>query len=103
MRARRNNLGQRLRLLLPWSFCCLSSVHVPLQIGGQCRRMHRVFRHTVEELPYPGMLVCAYLFFCSNGEQFSVEQHGEAVGDAEGTGQLMGDHKRRNLKSFLEK
>ena len=65
--------------------------------------MHRVGRHTVEELPHAWILVCAYFVFCADCEEPSIEQHRDPVGDSEGAVHLMGDNKSRNLKSLLQK
>src|SRR5271157_998878 len=65
--------------------------------------MHRVGRHTVEELPQAWILVCAYFVFCTDCKKPSIEQHRHAVGDSESAMHLMGHHKSRNLKSLLQK
>ena len=65
--------------------------------------MHRVGRHTVEELPHAWILVCAYFVFRADCKELSIEQHRDAVGDSEGAMHLMGHDKSRDLKSLLQK
>src|SRR5208337_5396060 len=103
MRVQRNSRGQRHRPLLRWSWFCLLTLHIPFQIGGHCRRIHRVIRYSVEKLSHAWILVCAYFVFCADCEELSIEQHRDPVSDSEGAGQFMGDNKRRYLKSLLEK
>src|SRR5579864_4023967 len=103
MRVQRNSREQTHQPLLRWSWFCLLTLHIPFQIGGQCRRMHRVGGHTVEELPHAWILVCAYFIFCTDCKEPSIEQHRDPVRDSEGAVHLMGDNKSRNLKSLLQK
>ena len=45
--------------------------------------MHRVGRHTVEELPHARILVCAYFVFGADCKELPIEQHRDPVGRSE--------------------
>src|SRR5579864_6152218 len=64
--------------------------------------MHWIFRYAVKELLHAGMFAGAYLVFCADREELSVDEHRDPVGDSESAGQLMSNNQCCYLKRFLE-
>src|SRR6266436_2639095 len=95
--------GRKRQPLLPLSTICLLAAQIFFERGCDLGGFSHLVRNSVKELPDAWMLGVFHLIFGSDREERSVVQHGNAIGDAEGTRQLMCYDDHGHLKSFLKK
>src|SRR6266849_93162 len=95
--------GRKCQLLLPLSQIYLLASQVIFESGSHRRGFPHLVRHTVKELPDARMLAVSDLILGSDCKESPVVQHGDAIGDAEGTWQLMSHDDHGHLECFLEK
>src|SRR5713226_4720043 len=95
--------GRKRQPLLPLSKICLLAAQIFFERGCDLRGLSHLVRNPVKELPDAWMLSVFHLIFGSDREERSVVQHGNAIGDAEGTRQLMSHDDHGHLKSLLKK
>src|SRR5207302_3172940 len=76
---------------------------VSFERGCDARAIPHLVRNPVKELPDAWMLAVFDVIFGSDRKESSVVQHGNAIGDAEGTRQLMSHDDHGHLESLLEK
>src|SRR6267378_511022 len=95
--------GRKPQPLLPLSKICLLAAQIFFERGCDLRGLPHLVRNSVKELPDAWMLTVLDLIFGSDREERSVVQHGNAIGDAEGTRQLMSHDDHGHLKSLLKK
>src|SRR6266436_4073987 len=97
----RDTRGRRLRLWLPLSPAYLLGLQVFFEVGFHRPGLLGVAGHTIQKLPDAGMFTLADLILSSYRQKRSLVEHRDAVGDAEGAGQLMSHHDHRHLERLL--
>src|SRR6267378_3320570 len=95
--------GRKPQPLLPLSKICLLAAQIFFERGCDLRGLPHLVRNSVKELPDAWMLTVSDLIFGSDRQERSVVQHGNAIGDAEGTRQLMSHDDHSHLESLLKK
>src|SRR6267143_4767080 len=95
--------GRKCQPLPRLSKICLLAAQIFFERGCDLRGLPHLVRNTVKELPDTWVLTVHDLVFGSDRKEPSVVQHGNAIGDAEGTRQLMSHDDHGHLKSFLKK
>src|SRR3979490_1775775 len=95
--------GRKRQLLLPLSQTCLLASQIFSERGCHFRGFPHLVRNPIKELPDSWMLTVSDLIFCSGGEKCTFVEHGNTIGDAEGTRQLMSHDDHGQLESLLKK
>src|SRR6266849_414699 len=95
--------GRKRQLLLPMSQTCLLASQIFSERGCHFGGFPHLVRNPVKELPYSWMLTVSDLIFCSDSEECAVVQHGDTIGDAEGTRQFMSHDDHGHLERLLKK
>src|SRR5215475_11769151 len=81
----------------------LLTVQIFFEVSGYCGRISYLLGNAIEELPDSGILARPSLVLSSNGDEGSLVEHRNAVGDPESAGHFMSHDDHGHMKCLIQK